>query len=257
MVRRLRCPNCGEHGWILSDEPTVAALCLRCSHRLEVEPVADEETPRETPAIEDAIAAWLSQPVIPAAPENDAVASCVSCGFEGLMPCDSPRGDTICPACLAVFRTKPEPVQQLIDCPNCQGPIEVHESDRGKTIVCPACNYFLGCVLRPKKRRFSGAAISQVLCSVRQKTDPLPQGVALELPPGRCPGIAPRALPWNCPQGVALELPPGRCPGLVCGCPFGAKDLCGRRPTAAVFREPNRSFGSETIEESATGWLHY
>ena len=31
----------------------------------------------------------------------------------------------------------------------------MHESDRGKTIVCPDCNYFLGCVLLPEKRRFN------------------------------------------------------------------------------------------------------
>ena len=35
MVRRFQCPNCGEHGWILSELPTVAALCLRCSHRTQ------------------------------------------------------------------------------------------------------------------------------------------------------------------------------------------------------------------------------
>jgi hypothetical protein len=124
MVCRFQCPNCGEHGWILSDEPTVAPRCLRCSHRVEVEPPAVEVTPRE------------------------------SRGFEGLMPCASPKGDTYCPTCLAIYRTAPIPVQQLEDCPNCQKPIEVYECDRGKTIVCPECNYFLGCVLRPERRRF-------------------------------------------------------------------------------------------------------
>ena len=49
----------------------------------------------------------------------------------------------------------PEPVQLRTDCPNCQHPIELHESDRCKTVVCPECNYFLGCVLRPEKRRFN------------------------------------------------------------------------------------------------------
>ena len=71
------------------------------------------------------------------------------------MQYDSERGDTICPACLAIYRTRPESVRRrLMDCPNCQKPIELHESDRGKTIVCSECNYFLGCVLLPEKRRF-------------------------------------------------------------------------------------------------------
>ena len=71
-------------------------------------------------------------------PKTDGVATCISCGFEGLMQYDSDRGDTICPACLTVSRSRPERGQQIVDCPNCRQPIEVHEKDRGKTIVCPA-----------------------------------------------------------------------------------------------------------------------
>jgi uncharacterized paraquat-inducible protein A len=154
MVRRFQCPNCGEHGWIVSDEPTVAPRCLRCSHRLEVE-LAEIEWPlREESNMEDAVVSWVSEPPDMPMAQAVEVASCVYCGFEGLMQYESPQGDTICPACLAVYRTKPEPPRQLIDCPNCQAPIELHERDRGKTIVCPGCNYFLGCVLLPEKRRF-------------------------------------------------------------------------------------------------------
>ena len=154
MVRRFQCPNCGEHGWILAEEPTVAPRCLRCSHRVEVEPVSVEWPLREESAIEEAVVSWITQPSHVPVAQTVEVASCVYCGFEGLMKYESPRGDTICPACLAIYRTGPEPIQQLVDCPNCQERIQVHESDRGKTIVCPACNYFLGCVLRPEKRRF-------------------------------------------------------------------------------------------------------
>jgi len=49
---------------------------------------------------------------------------------------------------------RPDRGQHAVDCPNCRQPIEVHEKDRGKTIVCPQCNYFLGCVLRSEKRRY-------------------------------------------------------------------------------------------------------
>jgi hypothetical protein len=154
MASRFQCPNCGDHGWILSDELTVAARCLRCSHRLEVEPMMFEGPLREESTIDQAVVSWVSEPSHVPMAQAVEVASCVYCGFEGLMQYDSPKGDMICPACLAVYRTKPEPPRQLIDCPNCQAPIELHESDRGKTIVCTGCNYFLGCVLLPEKRRF-------------------------------------------------------------------------------------------------------
>jgi hypothetical protein len=155
MFRRCQCPNCGEHGWILADEPTVAPRCLRCGHRLELEPAVVGGNSRESYAIDDTVVSWLSQPAIPRETESDAVASCVCCGITGLMEYESPKGDAICPECLANYGSRPEPLQQLTDCPNCQKTIEVHESDRGKTIICPECNYFLGCVLRPEKRRFN------------------------------------------------------------------------------------------------------
>jgi DNA-directed RNA polymerase subunit RPC12/RpoP len=163
MVRRFQCSNCGEHGWILSDEPTVAPRCLRCSHRLEVEPAGVDGNSRGSVTVDDTVVSWLSQPSLVPSPRSDAVASCVSCGFEGLMQYDSQRGDTICPACLAVYRSRPERGRQLLDCPNCQRPIEIHESDRGKTIVCPECNYFLGCVLRQEKRRLGALPFLNVL----------------------------------------------------------------------------------------------
>ena len=124
MVRRFRCVNCGEHGWILSDETDVAPRCLRCRHRLEVEPAVGEDSPSEGLAIDDTVVSWLSQPPSPRAPMSDAVARCVLCGFEGLMPCASPRGDTFCPTCLAIYRAKPEPVEQRIRLP------ELSEADR-------------------------------------------------------------------------------------------------------------------------------
>jgi len=154
MLGRFQCPNCGERGWVFSDPPTLVSLCLRCGHPVEVEPAVLERPARERPAIDDAIVSWLSEAPRPRTVKNDGIASCVSCGFEGLMQYDSDRGDTICPACLTVYRMRPDRGQQVIDCPNCRRPIGVFESDRGKTIVCPNCNYFLGCVLRAEKRRF-------------------------------------------------------------------------------------------------------
>jgi hypothetical protein len=163
MVRRFQCPNCGEHGWILAEEPTVAPRCLRCSHRLEVEPAPFETIPHERSVIDDTVVSWLSQPPLVPLPRIDAVASCVSCGFEGVMQYDSRGGDPMCPACLAIYRPRPLSFQQFINCPNCQQPIEVLECDRGRTVVCPECNYFLGCVLLPEKRRFNALPFLNVL----------------------------------------------------------------------------------------------
>ena len=155
MTQRFRCPNCAEYGWMLSDEPTRVPFCLNCGHRVEIQPLEAESSPREDLAIDEAVVSWLADAAPACPPKTDTIASCVSCGWHALMPYDSSRGDAICPACLAVYRTKPVPVQQLIDCPNCTRSIEVYESDRGKTIVCSGCNYFVGCVLLPERRRFN------------------------------------------------------------------------------------------------------
>jgi hypothetical protein len=154
MLRRFECPNCCEHGWVISEGVTNHPRCLRCGHRVEFKPAAFEAAARESSTFDDAVVSWLSDAPLAPLPASAAVASCRSCGFEGLMQYDSAKGDTICPACLAVYWRRPNRRHPVIDCPNCRRPIEVHESDRGKTIVCAGCNYFLGCVLRAEKRRF-------------------------------------------------------------------------------------------------------
>ena len=154
MVRRLQCPNCGDHGWLISDESTVVPVCLRCGHRLDAERAESRPPSPETRAIDDDVVFWLSQRDTATTSSSEPMAKCSSCGFEGLTPCDSPKGDTICPSCFAVSWTRPRPFHQLVECPNCQGTIRVYASDRGKTIVCSNCHYFLGCVLLPEKRRF-------------------------------------------------------------------------------------------------------
>ena len=190
MVCRFQCANCGERGWIMSDLPAVAPRCLRCRHRLEVEPAAIDRS-GESSATDESIISWLSQPPPVPVPRRDPLATCAFCGFEGLLQSCSPKGDTFCPTCLAIYRAKPEPVQQRLDCPNCGQPIEIHESDRGKTVVCLACNYFLGCVLRPEKRRFGTLPFLNVLH---------PGGERLNF--GREPAPAARAInrepnPWS------------------------------------------------------------
>ena len=169
MVRRLQCPNCGDHGWLISDELTVVPVCLRCGHRLDVQRAESRLPLRETPTIDDDVVFWMSQLAATTASSSEPLAKCSECGFEGLTPCDSPKGDTICPACFAVSWIGPRPVQQRVECPNCQATIEVHESDRGKTIVCPGCHYFLGCVLLPEKRRFESLPFLNTLLGPDKK----------------------------------------------------------------------------------------
>jgi hypothetical protein len=159
MVCRLRCPSCGDQGWIFTEDPPTVTRCLRCSHPLEIQPSANPASLRETTAIDDMVVSWLSRSPAASQPESDADAPCRSCGLRGLVPFNSPRGDMVCPTCLTIDRRATAPiqqlVQQLVECPNCTCPIKVYESDRGKTIVCSECNYFLGCVLLPERRRFN------------------------------------------------------------------------------------------------------
>ncbi len=154
MVHRLQCPNCGDHGWLISDEGPVVPVCLRCGHRLDVQRAESRLPSRETSTIDDDVVFWISQRGEAKAPSPKPAAKCSSCGLEGLTPCDSPKGDTICLSCFAVSWAGPRPIHHSVDCPNCERTIEVYESDRGKTIVCGDCHYFLGCVLLPEKRRF-------------------------------------------------------------------------------------------------------
>ena len=130
--------------------------------RVNVEP-QPERSPREGLTIDDKVVSWLSQPAFAPLPKSDAVASCTSCGFEGLIQYGPERGDTICPACLAVCSARPERPREHVDCPNCNRAIEIREIDRGRTIVCPDCHYFLGCMFPPEKRRFAAFPFLNVL----------------------------------------------------------------------------------------------
>jgi hypothetical protein len=153
MLAGFRCPNCGAQGGILAEERSDIPRCPRCRTRLLLEPLREFGTTVVNRTIDDDVVLWVSQPTSGTIPKTDGLATCAACGFEGLMQYDSDRGDTICPACLTVTCARPERAKQVVNCPNCCEPIALHERDRGKTIVCKACNYFLGCVLRSEPRR--------------------------------------------------------------------------------------------------------
>jgi hypothetical protein len=41
-----------------------------------------------------------------------------------------------------------------VDCPGCGKAVEYSDKDRGKTILCPGCNYFLGCLIPAEKHTY-------------------------------------------------------------------------------------------------------
>jgi hypothetical protein len=105
-------------------------------------------------AIDEQVLSWLSQPSGSAPLSAGGDLTCRSCGYEGLMQYDSVQGDTMCPACMAVYTTRPTGDRRVIDCPGCGQAVPYGERDRGKTILCPACKYFLGCLIPAEKHRY-------------------------------------------------------------------------------------------------------
>jgi hypothetical protein len=100
--------------------------------------------------IDSAIVAWL-------APGSDGDGGgprgeesvCLTCGYAGEMDCEG--GLPTCPACRAVLPSVR--VSRIIRCEGCGQAIGISEEDRGRTIICPHCQYFLGCVLRAEGPR--------------------------------------------------------------------------------------------------------
>jgi hypothetical protein len=63
----------------------------------------------------------------------------------------SSPGDADGPACFAAeVEVEPEPVALIgfreAACPDCQRALLLAEDDRGKTVICPGCKRFLGCL---------------------------------------------------------------------------------------------------------------
>jgi hypothetical protein len=74
---------------------------------------------------------------------------CPSCGYSGAVLVL--KGYSLCPACLVAFRSSP--LRRIISCPHCDLVIGLSDQDRDRTILCPRCKYFLGCLLRTETRR--------------------------------------------------------------------------------------------------------
>lgn len=162
MLIRLSCPACGELGdeVVYLDRDEVA--CPSCGQwlRVQVEPQPVGGAP------ESHITQWVRATGShrphhrPSPREGD----CRACGFTGEMLQGVEPGIEYCPACgaphrravtaarEATLRPAPQAVTKSVDCPECGRPIV---AERGKTVICPACNSFLGCLL-PEDRGRSG-----------------------------------------------------------------------------------------------------
>ncbi|HZW34832.1 MAG TPA: hypothetical protein VFF52_29185 [Isosphaeraceae bacterium] len=147
------CPCCGATARILAEDLGSLPRCPACGHELTIEPAR----PGWGAALDDEIQSWLSEPGgVPAGPSSGD-ATCLTCGYAGLMEFDSAHGDRICPACLSVDQTRTTGQDRTVACPGCGAALDISERDRGKTIICPGCKYFLGCVLPAEKHAYRRA----------------------------------------------------------------------------------------------------
>jgi hypothetical protein len=136
------CPTCGEEG------RDAAGKCPGCGS-----PLVESPPPAGQSASDDLILSWLALEPCPASPGPVVEdASCPSCGYAGAMIID--EGHSLRPACLGRL---PDPLDEgvrgTIDCPGCDSEIKLRDGDRNKTIVCPRCKFFLGCVYRDAPSR--------------------------------------------------------------------------------------------------------
>ncbi len=145
MLIRLTCPACGDQGTPLVDDLADLPHCPGCGQQFAVVSQAAALPPASTTDAE--ILSWLSQPgSIPEAASNSAP-DCRSCGYTGPLELDAERERYFCPACRSVCRPAVARPVKTTDCPHCGASFDLCESDRGRTVLCPECKYFLGCLL--------------------------------------------------------------------------------------------------------------
>ena len=164
MLGAISCPACGEKGRILTDNESDFPNCPLCGQALEAEPVYIATPACEEPTVSD-IVAWLSEQD-PAGGHGVGITTCSSCRIEQMALYESDRGELVCMVCLTLERGRHKASCTLVDCPDCREPLELYEVDRGKTVVCPHCHHFLGCLLHPEKRRFVALPFLNALLGV-------------------------------------------------------------------------------------------
>ena len=124
--------------------------CPRCGARFVLEPVIIDET----------VTSWIGMGPVPtsAGPSRlplGTAGHCAVCGYSGPMLADETMAYPDCPACGASQRDRAIGRWLRVECPECEKPIE---AERGKSVVCPHCKRFLGCLNpeEPKPRWWRG-----------------------------------------------------------------------------------------------------
>jgi hypothetical protein len=154
---RVWCISCGVDGILLADDSRDIPRCLQCGRPFQVQEAAPEKRQRQEPICakptEDLIATWLIEgPPLPAKPKSfDFVCHC--CGHAGPKPRRDRFGALACPACGELDRPPRRRGRSQTVCLNCGLLFELSARDRGRTILCPGCNYFLGCLLPVERQR--------------------------------------------------------------------------------------------------------
>jgi hypothetical protein len=129
MSTLVRCPSCG------GDWAEAEVRCPSCGFEA---------------AAEDVVASWLAAEPGESVRGSGEEAICLACGYEGPLVEGLDEGRVLCPACGTPWQ-KPGVVREAA-CPDCGKVILLTEEDRGRTIVCPGCHAFLGCLLEPDRR---------------------------------------------------------------------------------------------------------
>jgi hypothetical protein len=151
----VRCITCGVDGILLADESSDIPRCLQCGRPFQVQATPPDESHEQgcVKATEDLIATWLGEgPPLPTKPKKfDFVCRC--CGHVGSKPRKDRFGAVACPACGELDRPPRRRGRSQTVCLNCGLIFELSARDRGRTILCPGCNYFLGCLLPIERQR--------------------------------------------------------------------------------------------------------
>src|SRR5437762_14152103 len=96
MSVRVSCPWCRELGQVLAEDLGSLPHCPVCGHELKPEGLGEPAGPGRGGVIDEEIQSWLSEPGALPAGASRGDATCLACGYAGMMEYDSAGGDRIC-----------------------------------------------------------------------------------------------------------------------------------------------------------------
>jgi hypothetical protein len=147
------CVPCGINGVLLADESPDIPRCLRCGRPFQVAEIRASRSRNEGRPTDDLIATWLSEGPVRPARAQACDFSCRYCGYAGPTPHKNGFGVIACPVCGEWDRPRRKLGRSRTVCPDCGLIFELSAHDQGKTVICPGCNYFLGCLIPVEKAR--------------------------------------------------------------------------------------------------------